>query len=719
MKILQPAYCSFTPLPQLAMAESLKRSAEGSAEAVAKKRKPLEDLSEDGPLTQEDVRYFQKEAIWRQMNAYKKKCALMSRDLHSFKQKYEANEAKLNVLDIWYEQIVNAIRLIAGDLLTGEHDKCNDSLLIKLPHTSDRDKLDDVLSKRRAHLLQILSALVEQTGLKSLPLETRQLADKLVNLSAELSALKAENETISNIKSGLESSLETLRQKLMEQTKNTDRHNSKTLSRVDPSLAQPDDKSVKAETPAPVVEIKDAQVIAEPSAANRQQIEDLQATIAELEASNALLQLKLAEISLKHEKSAEQCQDLSERLTSLSASDLTNSTIHQSVVSQNKKHSERIDELVKAQAALTLKLQELETAKSDVKKWADETLTTENENLKQHLARSEADLVRIRTARDELISKNSLLKAETENKQLVVELDRLVQVQKKSLEDMYREKQAEASAEDISKLQGMTSEDLIKKITMLNAEIKEIELAFQQTHAISVKKLANEVENDNVMKKLTVEKAKADQKYFAAMRSKDALMSENRILKSQIAKSQELIARLNEMEKNYLTKISILQKAEADFKTIKDTSVHENFKLQERARATHAAREKAETDLKHARKAIEAKTALLAELELQNIAIANKLSRSEAKVKELETLLKKYRTNNTSSLLQEDEKQLAALRSIAKCLVCTKNWKDTAITVCGHVFCSHCAQERLAARLRRCPSCNKGFSANDLLSIHL
>lgn len=719
MKILQPAYCSFTPLPQLAMAESLKRSAEGSTEAVAKKRKPLEDLSEDGPLTQEDVRYFQKEAIWRQMNTYKKKCALMSRDLHSFKQKYETNEAKLNVLDIWYEQIVNAIRLSAGDLLTGEHDKCNDSLLIKLPHTSDRDKLDDILSKRRAHLLQILSALVEQTGLKSIPLETRQLADKLVTLSAELSALKAENETLSNIKSGLESSLETLRQKLMEQTKNTDRHNSKTLSRVDPSLAQPDNKSVKSETPAPAVEIKDAQVIAEPSAADSQQIEDLQATIAELEASNALLQLKLAEVSLKHEKSAEQCQDLSERLTSLSASDLSNSTIHQSVVSQNKKHSERIDELVKAQAALTLKLQELETAKSDVKKWADETLTTENENLKQHLARSEADLVRIRTARDELISKNSLLKAETENKHLVAELERLVQVQKQSLEKMYSEKQTEASAEDVSKLQGSSSEDLIKKITMLNAEIKEIELAFQQTHAISVKKLANEVESDNVVKKLTVEKAKADQKYFAAMRSKDALMSENRILKSQIAKSQELIARLNEMEKNYLTKISVLQKAEADFKTIKDTSVHENFKLQERARATHAAREKAETDLKHARKAIEAKTALLAELELQNIAVANKLSRSEAKVKELETLLKKYRTNNTSSLLQEDEKQLAALRSIAKCLVCTKNWKDTAITVCGHVFCSHCAQERLAARLRRCPSCNKGFSANDLLSVHL
>ena len=95
------------------------------------------------------------------------------------------------------------------------------------------------------------------------------------------------------------------------------------------------------------------------------------------------------------------------------------------------------------------------------------------------------------------------------------------------------------------------------------------------------------------------------------------------------------------------------------------------------------------------------------------------LTKVEKQLKSTEDILQKYKSNNTNSLLQEDEQQLEALRSIAKCSVCSKNWKDTAITVCGHVFCSKCTQERLAARLRRCPSCNKGFSANDLLAVHL
>lgn len=63
--------------------------------------------------------------------------------------------------------------------------------------------------------------------------------------------------------------------------------------------------------------------------------------------------------------------------------------------------------------------------------------------------------------------------------------------------------------------------------------------------------------------------------------------------------------------------------------------------------------------------------------------------------------------------------QLEALRSIALCSVCSKNWKDTAIKVCGHVFCNDCAKDRLNARLRKCPMCNKQYSYSDLLPVHL
>lgn len=48
------------------------------------------------------------------------------------------------------------------------------------------------------------------------------------------------------------------------------------------------------------------------------------------------------------------------------------------------------------------------------------------------------------------------------------------------------------------------------------------------------------------------------------------------------------------------------------------------------------------------------------------------MGKLEHKLKSTESLLKKYKTNNTSSILQEDERQLEALRSIAKCSVCSK-----------------------------------------------
>lgn len=69
-------------------------------EQPVKKLKPLNQLSEDGPLTQGDVVYFQKEAIWRQMRIYKQNCARLTKDVETLKEKYEANEQKINCLDM-------------------------------------------------------------------------------------------------------------------------------------------------------------------------------------------------------------------------------------------------------------------------------------------------------------------------------------------------------------------------------------------------------------------------------------------------------------------------------------------------------------------------------------------------------------------------------------------------------------------------------------------
>ena len=64
------------------------------------------------------------------------------------------------------------------------------------------------------------------------------------------------------------------------------------------------------------------------------------------------------------------------------------------------------------------------------------------------------------------------------------------------------------------------------------------------------------------------------------------------------------------------------------------------------------------------------------------------------------------------SLGQANSKQ-----SLAICTVCRRNFKDTAIKTCGHVFCKECVEDRLANRMRKCPNCNKGFGSNDYMRI--
>ena len=57
-----------------------------------------------------------------------------------------------------------------------------------------------------------------------------------------------------------------------------------------------------------------------------------------------------------------------------------------------------------------------------------------------------------------------------------------------------------------------------------------------------------------------MEKTKASEKYFAAMRSKDAIMIENKNLTKNLNKSNELITQLKDLEKNLQMKIENLYK---------------------------------------------------------------------------------------------------------------------------------------------------------------
>ncbi|CUM64801.1 uncharacterized protein PRCAT00002413001 [Priceomyces carsonii] len=666
-------------------------------ETPTKKPKVPVELSEDGPLTQRDVAYFKKEAIWRQMNLYKQKYNMLIKDFKELEGRYNANEEKLNALDLWYEQIVVSFSDdIASELL-------NDLLLTKLTSESS---VDSILNKRRENLLKILTPLKKKLDSGS-DVDQNELVKKVENLNSDLFTLKVENETLNKLKTDLSNKVVQLQQEFVHFTKEKNRSESKSLRRVDES------RNHKEEEP----EVKE-EVEADPSETNinNEDFETLEVELNEVRTENQLIKEKLETFSQNATVVKQENASLLEKLNNLGESEVESSEAYLELKNSNSYLKESLSELQKINNSCLKKLDSLENNQNDIKKLINKDLSDENASLKSQLHKSEEDLIRIRAIRDELLAKQTIATANVDNKQTIEELNKLNQVLSKRIDFL---ESPESRTFDETKFTDMLKEELIKRMCMLQVEIKEIEAAFQETRELAIKKLTSVVDQESLIKKLTIEKSKADQKYFASMRSRDAITAENKVLKAQVSKSQDLINKFNELEASYINKIDVLTKSINDYKSIKQTSIEESTSLQEILLSLKQKNSVLEEQLSSSRKKFVEASNNLAEA---TTSLDNKdltIGRLENRLKSTESLLKKYRANNTSSILQEDEKQLEALRSIAKCSVCSKNWKDTAITVCGHVFCNSCTQERLAARLRRCPTCNKGFSANDLLSIHL
>lgn len=661
-------------------------------DVFTKSKKPLHELSKDGPLTQQDVLYFKKEAIWRQMRFYKLQADQLQLELSKYEKRYQNFVAAHQLLEAWYSQILNS---------------CNLEEEPQIDLSASTSSIQEALEARTAKLADLL---------KSVDSDGSGLRD-LLKLEGCLAASQKQKEDLEEKLGELQNELTALR-------KLKDRAELATLQRIQSnSLAKSEeaepsngkhDKDGSIENGN--VDASDTVVV---STADKEELEQLRIQAEELKAAIETSKQSLEKMSRRLEGAETYNQSLKERLSNLTDDDLSKSSKFVELVTQNKSLQESLAQTAKFQQELVDKVKALEEKDGNYSKLVDQELADENSRLKETLSRSENDLARIRAIRDELLAKQTILNSEMENKKTNAAVNELNRVLSERLSKLEKTREEEYKGKEDSNLHSLSKEELIKRLHILSSEVKEIEAAFQQTRSLSLDKLKETIDNEGLMKKLTIEKNKANQKYFASMRVKDSLSAENKVLKSQIAKSQELILKFNETEKAYLSKIEILTKSVNDYKVIKEMSIQENTQLQKNLKMLNKTRDNLVKELSDIKQEA-------AELKKQNGGLTNEMnaksmtcSKLEAKLRATESLLQKYKQNNTSSILEEDEKQLEALRSITKCSVCLKNWKNTAITACGHVFCDGCVQERLAARLRRCPTCNKGFSSNDLLSIHL
>jgi len=72
-----------------------------------------------------------------------------------------------------------------------------------------------------------------------------------------------------------------------------------------------------------------------------------------------------------------------------------------------------------------------------------------------------------------------------------------------------------------------------------------------------------------------------------------------------------------------------------------------------------------------------------------------------------------------SGLDKDSRRELRDLREMVFCPVVKTKLKSAVLKQCGHGMCKEALEQRLKDRLRRCPVCNKGFSADDVVELHL
>lgn len=340
----------------------------------------------------------------------------------------------------------------------------------------------------------------------------------------------------------------------------------------------------------------------------------------------------------------------------------------------------------------------------------------QKQNLEKQLEQMEADVSRIRGVRDELMGELNVKRAAEQ------ELIKQTEALKERLE-LAEAKISSSTTIDPAEVDAVVEgkseqelRELAAKLARQNkafaAEIPGLEQAFAKAHARANQKIIDQAAVDAKLSALNTAKVKADEKYFGAMRARDALNIEYQQVKAALAKSSEVINNLRAQEQKLVSNTARVQRqlAEAENKVVQ---------VQRAQAQVERRRNELEQQLAAARHEIQK---LQSQLTTRDGDIAEERTIKRNLEQQIEKLKKQVDVKQLTSGMgsaQAIQEQIESLRSIALCSLCTKNWKDTAIKVCGHVFCNDCAMARLNARMRKCPLCNSQFGQNDLLQVHL
>ncbi|KIK09930.1 hypothetical protein K443DRAFT_671248 [Laccaria amethystina LaAM-08-1] len=245
----------------------------------------------------------------------------------------------------------------------------------------------------------------------------------------------------------------------------------------------------------------------------------------------------------------------------------------------------------------------------------------------------------------------------------------------------------------------------------LFAELEKLSTAWEALDRQVKNKVFDLSSLEDRLSRSSVEKAKSDNKFFAAMRDKEAIETERKNLSRTIEKQGKAVDRFTDVEKSMRAQAGVMEKENVLLKKMVDVL---NSRVEQLEKETFECRSLAEAERKKAQEFF----SLVSEREKSLIQKRSELRIVEEEYtrskKELERQ-RKEAVADTSTKRSESENG-EEYRKLLLCTTCCQNFRSVIITKCLHTFCKPCVDARISTRQRKCPACNVPFAQSDVQS---
>lgn len=376
--------------------------------------------------------------------------------------------------------------------------------------------------------------------------------------------------------------------------------------------------------------------------------------------------IQAEQLEAENKQLTEELTTAKTRMASLTDEDYSKTELYKMLKSQHEDTIKRVNDLEATNVQLRQEAQKLQAERTTHRNQIEEETRASTSDLESQLARAETDLSRIRNLRDELATENAVRKGSQEQqsstadqyKELAESREtRIAALESETQRLKLQVGEVNANAPNDS-IDTMTIDDLKTKLrnlensyTLLENELPSLETAWRKTQALASKKVKEIADWEEQRSRVNTEKAKADQKYFAAMKAKENREIELRTLKAQNARSSEIVSQLKDAESNGRALVANLEKQLSESKESLTSLSHQNRSLQQKVNEGNVTLEGLRSEITELKKLVLAKDSTAqaaasakrqAEVELEEVKV-----RLDDTKKSFDTLKKKGSAKET------------------------------------------------------------------------